>query len=387
MTLVEPDWHVARAAAHAAGRRLPDERVPLAEALHRYAGEPIRALTPLPPYPSSAMDGWAVAGPGPWRVVGRVLAGQRHPTPLADGEAVGVGTGAALPAGASAILRREHGEVDPDGTLHGEVTAGQDIRPAGEECRAGDVLVEDGAVLTPIRLGLIAAAGHDEVTVVRRPRACVLVLGDELLTDGPARDGSVRDSLGVQVPAWLRAWGCDVIGLERVADTADAHTAALASCTDADLVVTTGGTAAGPVDLLHSTLAALGGSLVVDGVDCRPGHPMLLGTWGDRWLVGLPGNPHAAIAALMTLALPLLQSLHGLHLPALARVPLATWVGSRDSGTRLIACRLEAGAGTPCAHIGSGMLRGLADADGLAVVTGQADAGDVVEWLPLPWPR
>jgi molybdopterin molybdotransferase len=331
------------------------------------------------------MDGWAVAGHGPWRIVGRALAGQRHPARLAEGDAIGVATGTALPDGTTAVLRREHGEVDENGVLRGLVSTGLDIRPAGEECRAGDVLIEAGALLTPIRLGLVAAAGHDAVTVVRRPRVRVLVLGDELLTEGPARDGSVRDSLGVQVPAWLRGWGCEVVGMERVADTTAAHAAALASCSDVDLVVTTGGTAAGPVDLLHSSFATLGGHLVVDGVDCRPGHPMLLGAWEDQWLVGLPGNPHAAIAALMTLALPLLQALHGLPLPTLARVPLATRVGSRGTGTRLVACRLVAGAAEPCDHIGSGMLRGLANADGLAVVTGQAEAGDVVEWLPLPW--
>ena len=385
MTLVDPSWHAARVAAHAAGTRLPDEQVPLATALQRVAGATIRALTPLPPHPASAMDGWAVAGPGPWHIAGRLLAGQSLPTPLADGWAVEVATGTALPDGATAVLRREDGEVDADGVLHGSVRTGQDIRPAGEECQAGDALVDVGSVLTPIRLGLVAAAGHDEVTVVRRPRARVLVLGDELLTDGLARDGGVRDSLGVQVPAWLRAWGCDVIGMSNVADTADALATALAACADADLVVTTGGTAAGPVDLLHATLASQDVRLVIDGVDCRPGHPMLLGTRNGSWLVGLPGNPHAAIAALMTLVLPLLRALHGLPLPSLARVPLATHVGSRGTGTRLIACRLEAGVAEPCEHIGSGMLRGLADADGLAVVTGQAEAGDVVEWLPLPW--
>ena len=386
MTLVDPDWHAARAAAHGSGRRLPDEQVPLAYALHRRTGADVRALTPLPPHAASAMDGWAVAGAGPWRVVGRVLAGERWSDPLADGQAVGIATGAALPSGATAVLRREEGHLDDD-VLRGPVETGQDIRPAGEECLPGDLLVDTGTVLTPIRLGLVAAAGHDTVTVVRRPRAQVLVLGDELLTEGPARDGSVRDSLGVQVPAWLRAWGCEVLGLSRVPDTDDAHAAALAACADVDLVVTTGGTAAGPVDLLHGTLADLGGRLIVDGVDCRPGHPMVLGGWGDRWLVGLPGNPHAAIAGLMTLALPLLQSLHGLPLPALDRVELGTRVGSRVAATRLVPCRLQDGRAEPCAHIGSGMLRGLAEADGLAVVTGDGPAGASVEWLPWPWVR
>lgn len=131
MTLVAPDWHAARAAAHVSGRRLPDEAVPLADALHRRTGDNVRALTPLPPHAASAMDGWAVAGAGPWRVVGRVLAGDRWSAPLAKGEALGIATGAALPSGANAVLRREHGQIDDD-LLRGPVEPGQDIRPAGE---------------------------------------------------------------------------------------------------------------------------------------------------------------------------------------------------------------------------------------------------------------
>jgi molybdopterin molybdotransferase len=330
------------------------------------------------------MDGWAVSGDGPWCVVGQVLAGAVRVTPLRSGEAVVVGTGSALPTGADAVLRREDGLLEDGGGLRGRVTAGQDVRPPGEECQAGEILVEAGARLTPIRLGLIAAAGHDSVAVVRRPRACVLILGDELLTHGPARHGSVRDSLGVQVPAWLTSWGCDVVGPQHVRDTVGAHATALADCADADVIITTGGTAAGPVDLLHDAFATSGGHVIIDGVDCRPGHPMVLGGWNGRWLVGLPGNPHAAIAALMTLALPLLQSLHGTPLPPLDQVMLGTRVGGRGAGTRLIACRLKGGVAHPCAHIGSGMLRGLADADGLAVVTGGASEGGAVDWLPLP---
>ena len=187
--------------------------------------------------------------------------------------------------------------------LHGEVLARQDIRPAGAEALAGDVLIEAGTTLGPAHVGLAAAAGHDDVVVLRRPRAHVLVMGDELLRDGPARDGKVRDSLGGQVPAWLGRMGCDVVAVDWVSDTREAHAAALRGASDADLVVTTGGTANGPVDFVREVLTATGGAMLVEGVDVRPGSPMVLGRWPDgHLLIGLPGNPQAAIVALMTLA-------------------------------------------------------------------------------------
>jgi molybdopterin molybdotransferase len=386
MTLVHPGWDEARAAAFAAGRALPAEIVPIGRADRRILADDVRARTALPPRDASAMDGWAVCGTGPWRVVADVLAGDVLDRDLVAGEAVVIATGAALPPNATGVLRSEHGEVDGAGALHGRVEPRQDVRPAGEEARAGLLLVEAGTLLTPAHLGLAAAAGHDELLVVRRPRGRVLVFGDELLRSGLARDGKVRDSLGAQVPAWLRRMGVDVVGIDWVADTVAAHADALASVEDADLVVTSGGTAAGPVDHLRDALARTGGELVVDTVFVRPGGPMMLGRWpADRWLIGLPGNPQAAIAALMTLGSPLLDALHRRSLTSLATRRLAASVDSRDDRTRLVPCVDAMGGCAPTDFIGSGMLRGLAAADGFAVVAGGRGAiGDEVRWLPLP---
>ncbi len=156
------------------------------------------------------MDGWAVAGDGPWRVVGRVLAGGPTAAPLAPGEAVAIATGATPPAGARGVIRSERGSLDREGLLDGECVDGQDLRPAGEEAAYGDVLLDAGMRLTPGHLGLAAAAGTDELEVVRRPTARILVLGDELLTAGLAREGRIRDSLGPQLPAWLDRLGVRV---------------------------------------------------------------------------------------------------------------------------------------------------------------------------------
>lgn len=384
MSLIEPHWPHARAAAHGAGRRLGNETVGLIEALGRITAEAVVARTPLPPHASSAMDGWAICGPGPWAVVGAVLAGQVGAA-LQAGQAVRIATGAAIPANATAVLRSEDGRLDDRGVLRGEVSDGQDIRPAGEEAAAGDVLIAPRTHLGPVHIGLAAAAGHDALTVARRAKARILIFGDELLRSGPARDGRVRDSLGPQLPAWLMRLGVDVLGVEWVEDTLDAHIQALTAAHDVDIVVTTGGTAAGPVDYLHTALERTGGHVVVDTVACRPGHPMMLGEWDARWLVGLPGNPQAAIAALMTLGQPLVAALHGQPLPELDPVRVTEAVKSRGPNTRLVPCAVRSGEATPMPHIGSGMLRGLAAADGFAVIPpGGCAMGDAVPFLPLP---
>jgi molybdopterin molybdotransferase len=383
MTLTEPSWDEARAAAHAAAVALPVESVPLVDAVGRVLARPVRALTPLPPFDSSAMDGYAVAGPGPWRLLGEVLAGHPWPGTLADGTCVRIATGAAVPAGATAVLRWEDAKVDPAGVVHGSADPGRDIRPAGEEVAQGAELLPAGTLLGPAHVGLAAAAGADSLVVARRPRASVLVFGDELLHEGPARDGRVRDSLGPQLPGWLAQFGVETVAVRHVPDTLDAHVRAVEQA-DGDLVVTTGGTAAGPVDHLHHTLERVGATLVVDSVAVRPGHPMLLARWPARWLIGLPGNPQSAVVALLSLGSPLVAGLAGQPLPPLGTRVLAVDVGAPATETRLVLSRSDGGTVRPVTHLGSGMLRGLAVADGFAVVPpGGQPAGATVRWLPV----
>jgi molybdopterin molybdotransferase len=366
---------------------LPVERLGLIDAHGLVTAEAVQAITPLPPTPISAMDGWAVAGAGPWGVIGQVLAGAVWPTPLAAGQAVRIATGAALPAGCDGVLRSEDGLVDELGAVSGRIRPGGDIRPAGEEARAGETLIAAGAVLTPARIGLAAAAGHDALAVRRRPIVHLLVLGDEILGDGPARNGRVRDSLGPQLPGWLDRLGVQLVETVHLKDTLQGQSDALAAAAlAADLVITTGGTAAGPADHLRAAITATGGSLIVDQVACRPGHPMLLAGWGSgHRLVALPGNPLAAIVALLTLGQPLVAGLSGLPLQPLPTVTLGDFVATQGAKTRLVPSRRVGDQVFPMDHIGSGMLRGLADADGFAVVAaGEGEPGSSAGWLQLP---
>ncbi|MFI9626810.1 molybdopterin molybdotransferase MoeA [Streptomyces sp. NPDC052042] len=479
-------WREARARAARSGRSVPAraQRLPLDQTLGHVLAEPLVALTDLPPFDTSAMDGWVVSGPGPWTIretaetgeglaeAGEaaeaavpgaqtrpgqglgILAGRRAPARLPDGDAVRIATGARIPADANAVIRSEHGHVDEaKGLLHARyrVHPGQDIRPRGQECRSGDVLLPAGAVVTPAVLGLAAAAGYDELVAVPRPRVDVLVLGDELLTGGLPHDGLIRDALGPMIGPWLRALGAVVSAPRRLGDDAVALRHAL-SGSDADLVVTTGGTASGPVDHVHPVLAELGAELLVDGVAVRPGHPMLLarlkavgprgtgprgtgpaglagpagtGTGADArertetglYVVGLPGNPLAAVSGLLTLAEPLLHGLAG-HVPCepywavmrdelqghphdtrlvpvvhRASAPRDAAGGRRNGGQGAVGPG-AGGAGTggvaeyvvPLRYDGPAMLRGIAAADGLAVVPpGGVRSGTEVEILELPW--
>ncbi|MEV4712073.1 molybdopterin molybdotransferase MoeA [Micromonospora sp. NPDC049374] len=393
------DWAQARSRVHAAGlaAALPAVERPLAETDGHTLAEPLTPRTDLPAFPTSSVDGWAVRGAGPWRVVGRVLAGGA-PAPLTeDGTTVEIATGAMVPTGASAVLRVEESRRTPEGLVDGVPRAAPEWRQPGEEATAGEELLPAGTPVDPAVIGLAASCGHDTLRVRRQPRAALLVFGDELLTAGPPGGGRVRDALGPAVPGWLRRYGCrmdpnGVVG--PVADTLPAHVAALRAALDtADLVCTTGGTMHGPVDHLHPALATLGADYVINTVAVRPGFPMLLarlvGADGQvRFVAGLPGNPQSAVIALVSLVAPLLAGLAGRSLPTLPHAVLAEPVAGRGDHTHLALVRLDRAAGTahPVRHVGSAMLRGLATADGFAVISPgtTGSVGDQVPIVPLP---
>jgi molybdopterin molybdotransferase len=392
-------WEEARSRVYAVGlaAAFPAVSRPLVDTDGHTLAEPLTTRTDLPAFTTSSVDGWAVRGNGPWQVVGRVLAGN-SPAPLTeDGTTVEIATGAMVPEGVTAILRVEESTREADGRVSGTPRGTPEWRQPGEEAYAGEELLPAGTPVDPAVIGLAASCGHDNLRVRRQPRAALLVFGDELLTSGPPGAGRVRDALGPAVPAWLRRYGClvrpaDVVG--PVADTLPAHVAALRSAlSTADLVCTTGGTMHGPVDHLHPTLEALGADYVVNTVAVRPGFPMLLARLAGadgrvRFVAGLPGNPQSAIVALVSLVAPLLAGLQGRTMPVLPHATLAEPLPGRGDFTHLALVRLDRVAGTahPLRHVGSAMLRGLAAADGFAVIRPgtSGDVGARVPVVPLP---
>lgn len=390
-------WPEAYDAAYLLAGPLPPTQRPLTQSGGLVLSAPVRALSRLPPHDSAAMDGWVVSGPPPWVVVGRTLAGDPAVAPLEDGTALEIATGAVVPIGAWSVLRREDGAVR-SGLLHqaagGPLPDGHHIRFAGEEARRGEVLLPAGTRLTPPALGLTAAAGYDTVAVHRPAVVQPIVLGDELRDAGPPGDGRVRDALGPQLPGWLGALGAVGLPPVRLADRLDLLVDALSApsrLADApggpDVVVTTGGSSQGSVDHVRDAVREVGGRMLVDGVDVRPGHPMALALLPCRtWLVVLPGNPLAACAALLTLVQPLLHRLQGLPAPRTGWARLAVDVSGPPTGHQLIPARRTCDSVEPLRHCGSGMLRGLALADTVLVLPpGDAVAGTGVQVLPLPW--
>lgn len=379
-------WAEARETAWRAGyeSRGPAAALPFGEAAGSALASPLTAASDLPAFPTSAVDAWAVAGEGPWRITGaEVLAGS-VPAPMGPGEAVKIATGAQVPEGCEGLVRLEHAEIDGP-TVTGP--ADREWREAGEEAKAGEVVMPVGTPISPPVIGLAAAAGHSALPAHPRPPARVVVFGDELLTSGASREGRVRDSLGPMIPHMLDAAGARVAAetLGPVADTLGAHVEALRTATaGADLVCTTGGTMVGPVDHLHAALKEIGADYVVNTVSVRPGFPMLLARTPDgRFIAGLPGNPQSAVIAVLTLVVPLLAGLRGLRLPPLRSIGLAERVPGRGPATHLA---LVDAAGNRLAHHGSAMLRGLANAAGFAVVDpeSEARAGQTVPLATVP---
>jgi molybdopterin molybdotransferase len=318
-------------------------------------------------------------------VVGELRAGETSPQALQPGTAVQVSTGAGVPAGAAAVLRSESG-VEVDGTLRLRPGAaapdpGRDVRAAGSECRAGDVVAAAGLVVVPSLVGLAASAGAGRLTVVRRPTVDLFVTGDELTRGETATRARVRDALSPMLLPWFARLEAQVLEHRHLPDTVTALATALETST-ADLVVTTGSTAAGPRDHLRKVLDELGATVLADGVDVRPGHPMLLARLADgRTLTGLPGNPLAAVSAVVTLVAPALRALRGLPPVPRRTTVLDSDVPGHPHDVRLVPVR----EGRPLHYIGPAMLRGLASADALVVVpAGGAPAGTTVEVLDLP---
>ena len=382
-------WPAARRIAYAAGAPLPVVELPLGLAVGAVLAAPLVARWPLPAVDTAAMDGWAVRGPGPWQVVGRALAGEPPPGPLADGQAVEIATGAGVPGGAEGVLPYEDGEVAGP-QLIGPHPAGRNVRRTGDECAAGEQVLPAGIVFGPVGAGLAAALGGDTVGVHRRPRVSALVTGTELLPAGQPGGGRIRDALGPLLPSSIACWGGELTSTTLVPDD---RAGLLRAVSDAagDVVLTSGASSVGPADHLAGVLDELGARVLIDGVAVKPGHPQLLARLADgRLLVGLPGNPLAALCGLVTLVAPLLAALSGRPAPPLASAELAAPLDAL-AVHHLVPVRLDDGRAWPTGHGGAAMLRGAALAQAFAVVDPGRPlvAGDRVALACLPaatWP-
>jgi molybdopterin molybdotransferase len=340
------------------------------------------ALCDLPPFAAAKVDGWAIAGPGPWQITGTALAHEEPGQVLSAGQAFGVATGGAVPFGCTAVLKAEECEVDDEYVRFvGAPSDNSNIRPQGAEALVGDLLVARGKLLGERDLALLATAGYDTVQVITSPTVEFLICGDELVEKGLPAPGAVRDSLSILLPSLCVKFGWQPIATTRVADSLADLTNKLRA-TSADLVITTGSTAAGPVDYLHAAIAEIGGKYIFNEVAVRPGfHQALVQLGQDRFLLALPGNPQSAVAALVSLLPPLTAGLTESNNEVLPLIecPAATL----ETETRLVAAEMVGGMANEVPFAESSMLRGLAQASGFAVVD-SAVSGGPVRWLKLP---
>jgi molybdopterin molybdotransferase len=296
------------------------EEIPIAQGAGRTLAADLTARRTQPPFPASAMDGYAVRAadvatvPARLRLIGTSAAGHGFSGTLAAGEAVRIFTGAPVPEGADAILIQENAEAEGETVTAREPAAGRFLRRAGLDFREGETLVRAGETLDARRLALAASAGHAVLPVRRKPRVAVLATGDELVRPGePAAWDQIVASNGLALGALSLEAGAEVIDLGIVTDDLGALREAVgrARAAEADLLVTLGGASVGDHDLVQAALGAEGLELGFWRVALRPGKPLMHGRLGPMAVIGLPGNPVSSIVCGLLFVVPAIRALLG----------------------------------------------------------------------------
>ena len=378
---------------------LPAEEVALEAAAGRVAAAPARAAVDLPPFDRSAMDGYAVRAaevrPGDALALAGDLAAGGDAPPLPPRHVARISTGAAIPAGADAVLQVEHTERR-DGAVVATraVEPGRHVRRRGEDVRAGDVLAAPGDRLALTRMSSLASAGVGAVEVHRRPRLHLLVTGSELLPVGaPPEPGRIHESNGLMVRLLAARAGAEVVDQGIVADDAAATRDAIAAGLEGDVLVVSGGVSVGPHDHVRPAFAACGVEEVFWRVRIKPGKPLWFGRRGKTLVFGLPGNPLSTIVCTAVFILPALRRLQGEADagPAFEPGRLGTEAGPSDGRTTFLISRLAHGEdgvleAWPGEAQGSHLTGALGASDGFAVAphgAGPLPAGSPVDVLRL----
>jgi len=341
------DIATARELVLSSVRPLGSERVPLSDALGRVLAEEVSAEEDLPPFDSSAMDGYAViAGPaGELDVVDESRAGHPAQRSLAGGQAIAISTGALIPEGADAVVPVERVEVNDGRVSVPDSQRGANVRHAGDDIRRGEAVLAAGIVLGPAELAVAASLGHAELPVGRRPRVVVLATGDELVEPGvPLGPGQIRNSNTITLAAQAAGAGAEVIGSEIVRDTLEDTTSVLSSALErADVVCISGGVSVGPHDHVKPALAELGVEERFWRVALKPGKPTWFGTRDEKLVFGLPGNPVSAMVTFHLFARPALRALAGARPDDTRATAVLDEPLPRNSGRdEVVRCRLRA---------------------------------------------
>ncbi|MBM3266516.1 MAG: molybdopterin molybdotransferase MoeA [Candidatus Sericytochromatia bacterium] len=376
---------------------LPAEPTRLHDLCGRVLAEPIGAAEDLPPFYNSAMDGYAVrsqdagAVPVSLRVVGQVASGALWDRPLAAGEALRIMTGAPMPPGADAVVRVEDtGEAQGLVEIRAAATPGDNVRPAGEDYRRGDEALSPGTVLTPVRVGVLAALGRTSALAIRPARVAILATGNELIEPGePLAPGKVRNSNAYGLYAQVLEAGAVPVPLGVCGDDFDRTLERVEAALEiADVLVTSGGVSMGRHDHVGRVLARLG-EVFFTAVAQMPGKPLTFARVFGKPAFGLPGNPVSTLVNFELYVRPVLRLLMGHEQPdrPRQRLPLGEPITRKPAGKALYArVTLRDGKLWLTGPQGSGLWQSLAKADGLAIVPvedGPPAAGTVLEFVPL----
>jgi molybdopterin molybdotransferase len=387
----------ARSRVLEAVRALGHERVAVPDALGLVLADDVTAAGDTPPFPCSAMDGYAIeAGPAEreLQVAGESRAGAPATIAVAPGLAIRISTGAAIPVGASAVIRQEDVEAR-DGRVLTRCTtqAGDNIRRPGEDMRAGTRVLAAGTRLGPAALGAAVAAGVGELTVSRRPRVAVLCTGDELREPGARLGpGQIHNSNGAMLVALARQAGAVAGDSERLPDERAATEAGLAKALDGcDVVLVSGGVSVGPHDHVKPALARLRVQERFWRVALQPGKPTWFGTREAKLVFGLPGNPVSAYVTFTLFAAPALAALQGAPDDDGGRhAALAVAVRRNRDREQALRVRLQEHEGelwaTPNGPQASHVITSLVGADALALIArgeGELAAGTSVPVVTL----
>ena len=378
----------------------PDrELVPLEKAMGRILAEDIHAVFPMPPFDKSPFDGFAMnAGdvPGTLPIAGVIAAGETYIEPLKPGSAVRIFTGAPVPPGADLVVKQENTDFDAGFvTVRDCYAAGTNVIRAGEDYGAGTLLAGKGDKIGPSQLGVFASQGISQLPVFVRPKVVILSTGSELAAPGaPRPQWGIYNSSYYTLRGYLEAMGFDVAPAQIIADDAQSISEAVQGHmdSDADLVITTGGASVGDYDFALSTAQAVGAEVLFWKVHMKPGGALLVSRKGKKVLLGLSGNPAAAVMCILTVVQPYLRKLTGSNVQVLElELPIYQAMPKTSRGTRMLRGHLhiEDGKAYFAEHSGrgNGNIASFGHCSLIGVIpggTGPVREGDTIRVFQMP---